>query len=526
MAVPKPSLHSRAAPYCAANCRQHQQYSYLSVVAGSVFVYWLFVSLIPVYNKYYFQEDLFPYPIATAGIQLGTVSLLLAVWNTLEHHWNRRHKERLHQQPTSHTAATAASGEYCDIYPTTACEESTSWIGGPHLLWKLYWCAPLGVLFGLKYGVTNWGLDLVAAPTHLLLQATDLVWTVTSAWIINRERLSCVEAASLVACIAGSLVLSWHQLQVQNPMYTNTNNDTAYDYPNYENDDSLDDYPWTTTTQIPQEGSSIVDMIHHSGMFAIFINLLSPMLLGLCIATLRLACCELMRPDNRVKGTVSAVELTTLKLIISSFVALVLACLLEQGDHDKDYHDTTIDATPQQQQVYLTLSQQQQPHRIPWWQAFAQLPLSTQTGVMGGALLIAVFQVNCTALTHLTSAVSVGLIGQVKIIPQWIVATLVSSQTLQRDNLIGAALILASAATFAGSRFWAAYYDSDTQAETSISVHAPLTPESSPTMDDTEDMEDDNDDREDAQRSIGTRSTNQSIATECTALLSGSSFLL
>ena len=380
--------------------------NYCSIIAGSVLVYWIFVSLIPVYNKYFFQKDLFPYPIATAGLQLGCVSILLAVWNTLEHCYyvgSRRDNDTLLTTPTS-------------------------WIGGPHLIWKLQWCAPIGVLFGLKYGVTNLGLHLVAAPTHLLLQATDLVWTVLSAWIINRERLSMVELGCLAGCIAGSFVLSWHHL-----------------HPNSDDEMSKHEYGETNATLAEAAASS--ELLSHNitgshstpyaGVFAIFINLLSPMLLGLCIATLRLACCELMRPDNRVAGKISAVELTTLKLWISSLVALLLANTFERGDASNEGNEVALQ---------------------PWWQAFLTLPWTTKVGVMGGSVLIAIFQVNCTMLTHLTSAVSVGLVGQGKIIPQWIIATIFATATMkykiQGYNLLGAFLIMTSAATFAGSKFW------------------------------------------------------------------------
>ncbi|CAB9517513.1 expressed unknown protein [Seminavis robusta] len=417
------------------------QYSYCTVVAASVFVYWLFVSLIPVYNKFFFQKSLYPYPIATAGIQLGVVAILLGILNTLQHCY-RQHIARTSRIPSTSTSTNHEAGDgnpmnlrtYYQSIPeqpstvgisvdssTTTTSDTTinnedSWIGGPHLLWKLKWVTPIGFLFGLKYGVTNLGLHLVAAPTHLLLQATDLVWTVLSAWLINRERLNAVEVGCLLGCIAGSAVLSWHQLHNNNSYHENELKDGNHD-------ESLTSHP---------------------GWFAIIINLLSPMLLGLCIATLRLACCELMRPDNRVRGTVSAVELTTLKLVISASVALLLACVLEGGDMDANADQTT--------QLYHHAP------RVSWSDAFGELPLSTKLGVMGGAILIAVFQVNCTALTYLTSAVSVGLVGQVKIIPQWIVATIfamtTSKFTLQRDNLIGAFLIMASAAAFAGSKFW------------------------------------------------------------------------
>ena len=57
--------------------------------------------------------------------------------------------------------------------------------------------------------MTNLGLHLVPAPTHLLLQSTDLVWTVLSAWFINGEIVTPAEMLCLVGCVAGSVVLSW-----------------------------------------------------------------------------------------------------------------------------------------------------------------------------------------------------------------------------------------------------------------------------------------------------------------------------
>lgn len=48
-----------------------------------------------------------------------------------------------------------------------------SWVFGPHLAYKLWAVGPVGILFGLKYGVTNWGLHLVPTGTHLLLQVSN-----------------------------------------------------------------------------------------------------------------------------------------------------------------------------------------------------------------------------------------------------------------------------------------------------------------------------------------------------------------
>jgi len=342
--------------------RQRFGRKYHSLIAFSTIIYWTSVSLIPVYNKHFFQKSLYPYPVATAGIQLGVVSILLAVLNIVQH------------------IVSSNRNTYNSSGSLVIASRGKSWIFGPHFLWKIKWCFPIGCLFGLKYGITNLGLDLVPAPTHLLLQSTDLVWTVLGAYIINAEVVSTIELICLAGCVAGSVVLGW----------------------SIKDDSSL-----------------------AAPLFAILVNLTSPIFLGLCLATLRLACIELMRPDNRVGGTVSSVELTSIKLIVSSFVALILACILEKGDETKD----------------------------SWWIAFIELEQLTRLGVIVGAFLIAVFQVNCTFLTFLSSTVTVGLVGQVKIIPQWILATITVSRTsdfkVKELNMIGAFLIMMSAAAFA-----------------------------------------------------------------------------
>jgi hypothetical protein len=427
---------------------------YECTVTISVFVYWLFVSLIPIYNKFFFKKQFFPYPIATAGIQLFAVSILLGLVNILQHYWYvfLRHKQQNTQriergkrtasnkQPDerkvtfNETTATASESDHSDDDDdknnTTSIATSTttttsqqqrqrrdyqqrSWIFGPYLLWKLKWCFPIGFLFGVKYGVTNLGLHLVPAPIHLLLQATDLVWTVLGAWWINGERVNWTESACLVGCVAGSVCLGW-QIMLS-----------------HKQEEQQSGGGGGENGSIGSGGGGGA-----TPLYAIGINLISPMLLGLCISTLRLACTELMRHDNRVGGTVSAVELTAIKLSMSSAVALILACFIEGGTAGQS---------------------------VSWWTAFANLSISTKSGVLGGSVLISVFQANCTFLTCLTSAVTVGLVGQVKIIPQWILATVFSVMTnnnggggttsrlivLHPTALFGAFLICGSAAVFA-----------------------------------------------------------------------------
>jgi hypothetical protein len=375
---------------------------YECAVIISVLIYWIFVSLIPVYNKFFFQPFLFPYPLATAGIQLGVVSFLLAFISVLQEVCYRQVDFSHQQQQQSEDDDHPIMSQSISTTISTTIITQRSWILGPHLFWKIKWCFPIGFLFGIKYGVTNLGLHLISAPTHLLLQSTDLVWTVLGAWLINGEVISGMELWCLMGCVCGSIVLGW---------------------------------------QVSAD-KSVTDPL-----VAVLINLMSPMLLGLCISTLRLACVELMRPDNRVGGTVSSVELTSIKLMMSSLVALVLATLWEGGGPED---------TPNWKNEPQAQSQQpthQQQLVLPWWTAFAALPNSTKWGVLGGAGLIAVFQADCTFLTFLTNAVTVGLCGQVKIIPQWITATIfatkISNFTVKPTAILGAFLICGSAATFA-----------------------------------------------------------------------------
>ena len=126
-----------------------------------------------------------------------------------------------------------------------------------------------------------------------------------------------------------------------------------------------------------------------------------------------------MRKDNRVKGTVTSIEITALKLAISSTVALILASVFEDN----------------------------------WLQLFRGLPASTKLGIIGSSLPILAFQVNCTYLTGITSAVSVGLVGQLKIIPQWVTALIFSAGNEHFVfgilNVSGSVITVISAAVYA-----------------------------------------------------------------------------
>ena len=168
-------------------------------VGIAAIVFWLSVSAIPIYNKLVFATGVcdgraclrkYPFPMATAFLQLTLVSLTLCIANVLGHFWRP--------------------------------DPSNSWILGPHSKYKLRHVGPVGVLFGLKYGFTNWGLQMVPVSTlpwaksldrlgmHLLLQSTDIIWTILLAEYANGEDLGLVEILAAVLSGTGSFVIGLH----------------------------------------------------------------------------------------------------------------------------------------------------------------------------------------------------------------------------------------------------------------------------------------------------------------------------
>jgi len=362
-------------------------------VSLSIAAYWILVSLIPIVNKRFFRRMAYPYPVATAGIQLGLVGIALSFLCCAIHRVEERGRfrevelagEGVFRSPT----VRARRKTMYDDDDDDDCEDGIRlehqddevlWIFDEHLPWKLRTVLPVGALFGLKYAVTNQGLMMVSTPVHLLLQSTDLVWTMLWAYTINGECIDYVGLTSLLGCVSGTVMLS---------------------------------------TQVVSNDREVPRRYRDDTILAILMNLLSPLLLGLCIATLRSACVELQRETNRVGGRVSSVEITALKLLVSSPVALVLATLFEGS----------------------------------WLQAFRDLSVPTRLGVIGSSLPILAYQVNCTYLTAITSAISVGLVGQLKIVPQWIAAVLLSTPTggylLGGWNAAGTMVTIVSASGYA-----------------------------------------------------------------------------
>jgi len=151
--------------------------------------------------------------------------------------------------------------------------------------------------------------------------------------------------------------------------------------------------------------------------------------LALCITTLRGGAKELFRADNRLGGSVSPIEFTAVKLLLSASTALILACIMENGH------------------VRLEKS----PHEA-WWVALSSYPTSALAFLLLGGVFVLIFQVNITWLSGLTSATAVGIVGEVKIVPQWIFNAMFDLKVdLTPFNLAGAACAILGSVLYASS---------------------------------------------------------------------------
>lgn len=330
-------------------------------VGAATVIFCLSVSAVPIYNKLVFAEGVcdgkggllclrkYPFPMATAFLQLLIVSLVLTAANIVGHLWERQRVPGVDQ----------------------------SWIFGPHPLYKLRHVGPVGLLFGFKYGVTNWALQMVPVGMHLLLQSTDIVWAIILAEYVNGEDLGVVEILAAFLSGTGSFLIGLHAVD---------------------------------TLETP--------------LMPILVNLLPPLILALCLSTLRMGAQELFRPNNRLAGSISVVEFTAIKLALSALTALVLAMLCERG--------TELQSS--------------------WWKALAEESDAGVFLVLLGGVFILIFQVNLTWLTSLTSVATVGIIGGVKIIPQWILNAIFQLQVdLEPLNILGAFLVLAASVFYAAA---------------------------------------------------------------------------
>merc|ERR1712066_857381 len=85
-----------------------------------------------------------------------------------------------------------------------------------------------------------------------------------------------------------------------------------------------------------------------------------------------------------------------------------------------------------------------------WWTVLSQYPSESLLLLFGGGLFVLIFQVNITWLAGLTSAVAVGIVGEVKVVPQWLFNALFNLKVdFHPLNITGAVFSLAGSMLYA-----------------------------------------------------------------------------
>jgi drug/metabolite transporter (DMT)-like permease len=227
---------------------------------------------------------------------------------------------------------------------------------------------PLGVAFGLKLGATNVGLALVSVEMHVLLAATDIVWTALFARLINGERVRNVTGGlALIGCFAGACLVS------------------------------TDSY----------------DAGRHVAFYAVALNLVGPVIQGIVVTLLRRSATREVARQNT-----SYVEFTFVKLAFSTLTAGVLALLIEGVADARSCVVALLGDAPR---------------------------FLTTVGLISGVQLL------FTVLATLASGTSVGVVGTVKIIPQWLLAFTMDGASLDPRHVVGVCLVTLSACAWAAS---------------------------------------------------------------------------
>lgn len=124
----------------------------------------------------------------------------------------------------------------------------------------------------------------------------------------------------------------------------------------------------------------------------------------------------------------SPFEFTAIKLALSSSMALLLSFILENH-------------------AVLHLEGK---NKESWWDALAHYPIESLGLLFCGGIFVLIFQVNITWLAKITSAVAVGIVGEVKVVPQYLINAIFNLKVdIQPENIVGSVLSIAGSVLYA-----------------------------------------------------------------------------
>jgi len=161
-----------------------------------------------------------------------------------------------------------------------------SWCCGPYFVYMLRHTLPIGVLFGLKGGLTNLGLLLVPTATNVLLGSTNIFWTFLFVRLINGESMGPVALVAVMLTIVGDVLTAIPDGQIGGDL------DAA----------------------------------------ALAINLTAPFVGGLTVAALGHAASKLLKPQPGQEVRATSLEVAAFKLCLAALTLLPFCWILE-GAH-------------------------------------------------------------------------------------------------------------------------------------------------------------------------------------------------
>merc|ERR1711904_217707 len=275
----------------------------------------------------------------------------------------------------------------------------------------------LGIAFGTKLGLTNYGLDLVSVDYHVLFAATALGWVAVIGWLLLKERPSLLVWLLVVMMSCGQLLLSW---------------------------------------QFESEKQFTV--------LGLAVNLMTPALQGICVVLMRYSSL-LLFPEWMTKNKSRAgglglnprrpqSEQDEEAKANNSFRILNLSCIMKEFNQGFAFNVDTLVAYTTVKLLFSFLTALPMAlimdgflAEVPFWEAIAKSNFEAiGSQLLLGAVVTFFLQASLVLLSMLSLALTLGVLSVVKVLPQLICGILLSSKTFEATamHIVGIALILGS----------------------------------------------------------------------------------
>jgi hypothetical protein len=337
-------------------------------------------SFIPVFNKRLFNED-FHFPVFITSVYLlfctlGGFSYFLLKYLLQVCILNKREEE-------GHASCYYTTGKYWrNIVRATAL---------------------LGIAFGVKLSLTNFGLDLVSVDYHVLFAATALGWVALIGFLLLKEKPTLPVWLVIVCMSLGQVLLS---LQFKSEQ--------------------------------------------HASTLGLVINLLTPALQGICVVLMRYSSL-LLFPEWMTKHKDTSKGQ-------NSFRIANLSCIMLDFNHNFSFHVDTLIAYTTVKLLFSFLASM--PMAIlmegvfsehKFWDAITPTNVGYISADLAiGAVVTFFLQASLVLLSMLSVAVTLGILSVVKIIPQLALGIWFSYKTFDASvmHVLGIALILGSCGAY------------------------------------------------------------------------------